>query len=241
MTAVGAKSLDIDKVLRAAAWFAGLPSDIAAEVRRVGRLAAVSAGTPLFEQDGAPTGLHAVISGELRIVALTTEGNLNIAGIARPGDWVGFLSCLDKRPHVYSGVAQKDMHVFSLTPTAVSSIFERDVATFRHLLAPELTVARQFYGFVIEDVGEPHRRIAARIAGLGRWPYAQSGPPLAPLEGLRQDELAMSVKLSRQTVNATLRDFEAKGLIELGYGRIKVLDPQALERIVNFGLLRNQF
>ena len=231
-------SIDIDQILATGPWFAELPSDIATEVRRLGRLASLNAGTSLFQQDGPPSGLHAVMSGELRIVALTANGNLNIAGIARPGDWVGFLSCLDKEPHVYSGVAQQDMQVFSLTPAAVASIFERDVATFRRLVAPELTVARQIYGFVMEDLGEPHRRIAARITGLGRWPYARSGGPLVPLEGLSQDELAMSVKLSRQTVNATLRGFEAKGLIELGYGRIKVLNPRALERIANFGLPR---
>ena len=71
-----------------------------------------------------------------------------------------------------------------------------------------------------------------RTQGLG---YAYAGGPLAPLEELKQAELAASVKLSRQTVNATLRNFEARGLIELGYGRIRVLDPHALERIASYG------
>lgn len=230
---------DIDQVLAAAPWFVGLPAEIAAAVRSQGRLTALAVGTSLFEQGGAPTGLHAVISGELRIVALASNGNLSISGIARPGDWVGFLSCLDGRPHVYSGVAQQDMHAFSLTPAAVSSIFERDVASFRHLLVPELNVARQFYGYLMEDYSEPQRKIAARIAGLGRWPYAQAGGPLVVIDGLKQDDLAMSVKLSRQTVNATLRSFEAKGLIELGYGKIKILNPRMLEQIAKFGLLRD--
>jgi len=235
LTKTGGAKLDIDAVLGAGAWFSALPSPVATAVRNAGRLSSLPAGSSLFEQDGAPSGLHAVLTGELWVSAVSYSGDLKIVGIARPGDWVGFLSSLDGRPHAYSGVAQQDMQVFSLSPGAVEAIFEQDVATFRSLLSPELDVARQFYRFWIEDIGEPHRRIAARIIGLGRWAHAQPGTPLVPLEGLKQDELAMSVKLSRQTVNAALRDLQGEGLIELGYGRIRVLDPGGLERIARFG------
>ena len=66
-------SIDIDQILATGPWFAELPSDIATEVRRLGRLASLNAGTSLFQQDGPPSGLHAVMSGELRIVALTAN------------------------------------------------------------------------------------------------------------------------------------------------------------------------
>ncbi len=39
----------------------------------------------------------------------------------------------------------------------------------------------------------------------------------------------MSVVATRPRINEILREFAARGLIELGYGRITVIDPDALD------------
>ena len=45
---------------------------------------------------------------------------------------------------------------------------------------------------------------------------------------LPQDQLALMLGVSRQSVNKVLRHLEQHGVIGLSYGRIEVLDPQAL-------------
>jgi CRP/FNR family transcriptional regulator len=190
----------------------------------------------LFVQDGEPTGLHAVISGEMHIIGTNAGGNEAIMAIMRPGDWTGFLACLDGGPHAYSGLAIEPATVFSLRPAAVRAIFERDVATFRLLLAPELVVTRKVERFVVEDMALPlARRLAARLIDLGRWAHGPSGGPIVALDHVSQEQLAMSVHASRQKVNEILGDFSTRDFVEIGYGRVRFVDVAALEHFAKFG------
>jgi len=222
---------EIDATLGAGGWFASLPAEIRAEVLSAGTVRNLTAGKCLFDEDGAPTGLHAVLSGELHIIGLSADGNAITMGIIRPGDWTGFLTCLDNLPHFYSGIARADTRTFSLRQADVTRIFERDVATFRLLLMPELTVSRKLRRFLLDDFGRPlAQRVAARLSDLGRSPYQFPVGPVVPLRNFSQEELAMSVVATRPRINKILRDFAAKGMIELGYGQITVIDLPALER-----------
>ena len=45
---------------------------------------------------------------------------------------------------------------------------------------------------------------------------------------LPQEQLALMMGVSRQTVNKALKSLEAQGLVALRYGGIELLDPRAL-------------
>ena len=188
----------------------------------------------LFRQGAEPSGLHAVVTGELHITGVGLSGNDVIMAIVRPGDWTGFLACLDRRAHAYSAEAVVETTIFSLGSSAVAAIFETDVATYRLLQAPELNAARKLSHFVIEELSLPlAQRVASRLADLGRWAYGPSQGPVAALDNVSQEELAMSVHASRQKVNMILRDLAAQGLVEVGYGRLRVIDSAALDRFAH--------
>ena len=51
---------------------------------------------------------------------------------------------------------------------------------------------------------------------------------------MKQEDLAGLIGVSRQSMNRTLRLWEGKGLIRRAYGRIKVLNPDEIERISNW-------
>ena len=53
--------------------------------------------------------------------------------------------------------------------------------------------------------------------------------------GLSQEELGNLAALSRQTVNAVLKDFERRGLVSLEFGRVDILDETGLESVVHGG------
>ncbi len=222
-------SYDID-ILKSGNWFASLPSVIQQSLADAGMLRTLTSSQMLFAQGAEPSGLHAVISGELHITGTNVNGNDVIMAIIRQGEWTGFLTCLDRGAHAYSATAATDTIVFSLRLPAVAAIFETNVATYRLLQSPELSAARKLAHFVIEDLGLPlAQRVAARLADLGRWAYGPASGPVAELDHVSQEELAMSVHASRQKVNMILRDLAERGLIEIGYGRIRVIDLAALE------------
>ena len=218
------------EVLRSGPWFQTLPADVQRRMMEEGTPRTLDPSQMLFAQGDEPSGLHVVVTGELHVAGTSENGNDVIMAIIRPGEWTGFLACLDRGPHAYSAVAVVETTVFSLRPTAVAAIFEANVATYRLLQAPELSAARKLSHFVIEEMGLPlAQRVAARLADLGRWAYGPPSGSVALLDNVSQEELAMSVHASRQKVNMILRDLSAQELIEIGYGRIRVLDSAALE------------
>lgn len=225
---------DAIQVLRSGCWFAALPVAIQKAMTEAGTLRTLKSGQTLFAQGSDPSGLHAVIIGELHVTGTSVSGNDVIMAIIRPSDWTGFLACLDHGPHAYSATAVTEAVVFSLRPSVVSAIFETDVTTYRMLMASELMAARKLGNFVIEDMGLPlAQRVAARLADLGRWAYGPASGPVAELDHVSQEELAMSVHASRQKVNMILRDLADRRIIEIGYGRIRVIDPVALDHFAH--------
>jgi CRP/FNR family transcriptional regulator len=227
---------DLEAVLENGAWFGALPADIRADMLAAGTLRTIAAGQYLYEEEEEPSGLHGVLSGSLHVIGLSPDGNAVTLGIIRPGDWTGFLGCIDGLPHAYSGIAREETRVLSIRPRDVIRIFERDVPTFRLLIAPDLAIRRKLGRYIVDDVVLPlAQRVAARLGDLGRSPYDYPVGPIAPLRNISQEELAMSVAATRPRINEILRDFAAKGLIELGYGRITVIDPVALDRFARDG------
>lgn len=223
-------------ILTKSLWFGSLPADIQAAVLKAGAMRSLGKDHMIFVQGGESTGLHAIVAGEVHIVGTNAAGNEAIMAIMRPGDWTGFLACLDGGAHAYSAVAIKPATVFSLRPASVRAIFERDVATFRLLLAPELAVSRKVGRYVVEDMALPlARRLAARLIDLGRWAYGSSEGPIVALDHISQEQLAMSVHGSRQKVNKILGDFSTRGFVEVGYGSVRVVNVAALEHFAKHG------
>jgi CRP/FNR family cyclic AMP-dependent transcriptional regulator len=46
-----------------------------------------------------------------------------------------------------------------------------------------------------------------------------------------QEDLAMMLALSRQTINQVLKQFEAQGALKLGYAEIEIADVQKLSAL----------
>ena len=60
--------------------------------------------------------------------------------------------------------------------------------------------------------------------------YGEFGPLGRRVFEIRQDQLAAMLNASRQTINAQLREFANAGMLRAAYGRIELLDIEALER-----------
>ena len=227
---------EAEATLSAGGWFTMLPADIRAEMLAIGVIRSIAPGRSLFEEGGAPTGLHGILSGNIHVVGTSPDGNAVTMGVVRPGDWTGFLCCLDGRPHAYAGIAREGARMLSFRPADIVRIFERDVATYKLLLAPELVIRRKLGRYVVDDIRlSLAQRVAARLCDLGRSPYQFPVGPVVPIRNISQEELAMSVAATRPRINEILHDFAARGLIELGYGRITILDSAALDRFAQDG------
>src|SRR3546814_8575126 len=100
------KAAVFEAMLRSGGWLATLPEAVRQAVFKASSVRTIAPGAALFEQDGPPTGLHGVFSGDIRVVGHSRDGRAVIMGVIHPGEWVGYLSCLDGLPHAYSGIAR---------------------------------------------------------------------------------------------------------------------------------------
>jgi CRP-like cAMP-binding protein len=225
-------SVDKKSLFTTGSWFARLPEDVQDSLILAGRQRRFSAGATLFGVGDQPTGLHGLLSGEVHITGSTSTGHNILMAIHRVGDWTGFLTCLDQQPHPLSATAAVDCIIFSVPPAAVTKIFERDVATFRLLSAPELLVGRRNYHWLVEMSQRPTlQRVAERVLDLGRWTHSERTGPVSPIEHVSQESLAAATNVSRQTMNSALHELEKLGLIRVGYGRIDIVDSRGLEKL----------
>lgn len=188
-----------DALLATSSWYLRLPPDVQADVAAHLVVSTRPAGRALFHQGDLPAGLYVILSGELHVTGTAVNGISTVMGILRPGDWTGFLAVLDENPYAFTVAAVVDSEVACLAMTAIRAIFERDVATYRLLVAPELMNARRNYHFFLKTNGRsPLKRVAERLMELGRWPYSPRSGPVSPVDA-SQDALAAATRLTRQT------------------------------------------
>jgi CRP-like cAMP-binding protein len=192
------------------------------------------AGETIFHQDDPGDALHLIVSGTVKIVLPSAEGDEPaIIATLGAGDFFGALAILDDAPRSASAVALTATETLILKREAFLEMVEADSALRQSLLA---SLAREIRS-ITDHVADLHfldlpGRLARRLlreadsvsAGttgsvIVPWPYTQS-------------ELAGMIGGSRQTVNRLLSDLVSQGLIRMTPGVVVIPDRAALERSI---------
>lgn len=176
--------------------------------------------------------MHCLLDGVVHIIGFTHAGTEVLMTILYPGDWTGFLANLDGGQHAFAAICTTDCTVATLTPRAVTSIFETDVARYKLLLRPELNISRRNYQYLLEyHGGPPLQRLAYRLLDLARGPHGILRHPVTLTVHVSQEQLGTASQLSRQKVNALLNILAARGLVQVTRNLITILDTDGLDRI----------
>jgi len=204
-------------ILEADDWFGHIPPDRRALLLAEALVRSLAAGARLYDFGDPPNGLWAVIDGEVRLKGYPAPGLEMLAPILRPGTWFGETSTLDGLPRPTDAVAVEPARVLHVSMAA----FERAAAIapilYRDVGVLACQHQRTALGFIAQTVARPVRgRLALLVAGLSR-----DGREAVRM---RQEDLAMLVGVSRQTLNRHLKALEADGVIGLAYASITVRD-----------------
>jgi CRP-like cAMP-binding protein len=74
-------------------------------------------------------------------------------------------------------------------------------------------------------------KVAGMLAELGERYGKKENEQIELDLGLTHQEMASIVGLKRETVSEALADLEYRGLITAGRGRVRIMDPAALDKI----------
>jgi CRP-like cAMP-binding protein len=211
------------------AWLGGADEVVVQQALRSARLRALGDGELLFARGDAGDGIYIVASGIVRFSRSTRGGSTSIIGLLAPGDWFGELSSFDGLPRTH------DAHAVGATV-----LVQHGTGDFERLLQihPQLYAAfvrllsrrmRQIYDWTEEaTVADAQARLARRVLALAR-PECDGVLAVA----MSQEQFGQLLGRTRQSVARLLTDWEAKGVVRLGYRRLRVLDAERLKAMAD--------
>lgn len=217
--------------LRTHHWFASCPPDFQAALVERSRLWKLAPGEHLFERGGTPDGLCCVTAGALRVGAVQADGTRSMIFVLEPYQWFGEISMLDGLARTHDAVADVDSTVLVVPQTDLHAWLEAHPPHWRDLARLACGKLRMAFT-VLEDLTRlPLEQRLAKHLLLALSGFGDSAAPTRTKLRLPQEQLALMMGVSRQTMNKALRTLEANGAIALHYAEIELRDADALRRL----------
>lgn len=218
--------------LRSVDWLSQVPPQDLERLRAMSSYRDYEPGETVFRPDPDPRSVYLLEKGLVRIYRLSSEGAETTFGYVAAGEVFGELPAFGSYPRESFAVAVR-----------ASRAWRIQALPFRKLISEQAQIAVELG----RQMGTRMKRIESRVEDLVfrdvRSRLAHILVELAASFGerregrtvigadLTQAELATLIGSTRQTVNATLREFEGQGLVGRDGRRIALLDPDALQAI----------
>ncbi|PVX78959.1 Crp/Fnr family transcriptional regulator [Paraburkholderia unamae] len=231
------RSVPTAAALERSAWFRAAPEPLREALRAAGRVRTLAAGERLFMRGDTDDGLYCVLEGAVRVGAASMAGREALLAVVGPARWFGEIALFDGGARTHDAYAERDSTLFHVPRAALVALLDATPAYWRVfglLLAQKLRLA---FDAIEETALLPApARVARRLLLLAHdYGEAAVTPTPAPA-ALRarcvipvpQEDLALMLALSRQTVNQILRQLERDGVLALRYGEIEIVDAARL-------------
>lgn len=218
--------------------FAGVLPDDLRDVARHLRRRRFRRGEVIFHQDDPGDALHIVVSGSVKIVLPSSEGEEAIIATVHAGDFFGELALLDGAPRSATATAVEATETLSLPRDPFMDALGRSASLRDVLLRSLAAELRRLTGHVEElHFLDLAGRLASRLVSLAR--EADPGPQSTPQGTLEatldwpftQSDLAAMIGATRQSVNRLLSDLVDRGLVRIDRDTLLITDLERLERL----------
>jgi CRP-like cAMP-binding protein len=214
---------DVRTALGTIGWFAAQPEPLLDAICARGRIENFAAGQWIYGEGDRQMALIGVLSGAFRSYAAVSQERDVLVGLIGPGHVFGHVPSLGGESHPTTLIAHRRSSVFSLRDADIEAITV-------HFPAFPIAYARLIGGYFSSLIHRqarivslpPPARLAAELLHLHR----ELGGDLR----LRQSDLAELVGVSRKTVSQLLGRMRAAGMIDLGYGAVRLIDLPAIAR-----------
>ncbi len=204
--------------------FAGLPSD-ALEILALGvKRRGIGAGNAIFNRSDEGSSLFGVLAGQVRIVIGGADGREQVLRMLGPGEMFGEIAVLDGRGRSADAIAVTRCRLLLLERRCLLALVAAQPAVairLIELLCESLRdTTAQIEGLLFHTLSE---RLAAALLGL-------LGDKTSSSINVTQAQLGQLIGVTRESVNKTLRGWQALGLVALQPGRVCIRDAEGLRR-----------
>jgi CRP-like cAMP-binding protein len=222
---------DYGPLLRAGSWFRALAPALQQQLQALARLRRLHGGQRLFARGDAPDGLYCVLDGAMRIGASSEQGKEAVLALVEPPHWFGEITLFAGLARTHDAWAEGEVTLLHLPQQALLDLLATEPAHWRafgllltHKLRMSCTMMEETA--LLPASARLARRLDTMAEGYGDWKDRNRRMLHVP-----QEQLAMMLSLSRQTVNQILKQFEAQQAIALVRGGIEILDIGKLRQL----------
>lgn len=180
-------------------------------------------GQMIYLQGEHPHHFYYLVSGSVRSFLSSPEGDERILTIHRSGDLMGEASFFDQYPRVSSAMALEDSLVVSIDQHRLDQIFMEHPQLAQPMLRYLARTVRLLSDHVDTSSLPAIGRVARHLLTL---PRGEDNTVVCTHESIGQ-----AIGMSRITVSRAMKQLVQQGVLETGYGVVRILDAQQLQAV----------
>ena len=210
---------------------AGVDEDTLKQVGAALQIRVVERGKHVLQKGSTGDHLMFLLTGRLQAVDLTEDGREVGLNFLVPGDYFGELSIIDNLPRSATVVACENSLVASLPRAQALALFYQTPLVAERLLKRMASSIRNAANYrTILSIPSAFQRVFALLNQFAT--IAPGG--LVVIEKMpTQQEIAIMVNTSRETVSRAIQILLQKGVVEKDLRRLIVRQPDELSKAVN--------
>lgn len=209
-------------------WLADQPTSFAEALLASAELTTRKQGELLYGLDDPPGGLDALTDGFVDVIVGPLPSTPKLIHVAGPVLWMGETALITGSGRQAQIRARTDATFLRIRRQTILKIADNDPTVWRYVSA--IAAGHLLSAFqTIAGLSEPdHRvRLATTLWRMAHQAGTGTKPVWLPLTQLDLSEMAC---VSTSSVGRMLAEFEAQGILEVGYRRITVLDLERLRQ-----------
>lgn len=219
----------MDGLLEVSGWYHLLSAPARDAVRDALRVEVIPTGTALSHQGDVPHAWCGILQGLIKLSSVGIDGRaVTFCGLP-PGSWFGEATLLRDAPFSVDAQALRPSKAAMLPAETFFWLLDSERGFNHYILKLLSERLHWFMGHCYANrVTDAQGRVVRAVVGLFQPAGASSQTELR----ISQEEVAHVAGVSRQSCNTALRQLCADGLLQIDYGAMRVLDAEALRKLV---------
>jgi CRP/FNR family transcriptional regulator, cyclic AMP receptor protein len=182
----------------------------------------LTSGEVLFQKGDVGESLYGVRRGQIRIETGTESGGRLTFNVLGAGDLFGEVAVFDGQPRTADAVAAEPTELFVLRRSDIMSFLEKHPRVAVRMIELLCARIRLISERMEEAVLSPlPARLARRLCALA--------DDFGSEVNISQEQLGIYVGAARESVNRQLQEWRRAGIVDLGRGRIMLMDVKRLQ------------
>ena len=195
----------------------------------------IAKGQTLFRNGSPFENLFAIRSGVFKTVILHEDGREQVTGFQMSGEIIGLDGIVEDK-HRCDSVALEDAEVCVMPFDQIEHL-SREVKALQHHVHKIMSreIVREHGVMLLLGSMRAEERLAAFLLNLVQRLHARGFSRSELVLRMTREEIGSYLGLKLETVSRTFSKFAEEGSIEVKQRHVQILDPQALQHIVNAG------